>query len=82
VRTTEEAPADLNTVSYHLAFAVLANRSDSLDCAFKAVKCVSRAGCNQIETLVIVVATNFAFCHNETPEDWFLLTEAVGHQKL
>jgi hypothetical protein len=65
MRTAKEAAADFNTVSDHFAFAVLANRSDSLDCAFKAVEGVSRAGCNQIETLVIVVATNFAFCHNE-----------------
>lgn len=73
--------ADFNTVSDHLAFAVLTDRSDSLDCAFKAVKCVSAAGRDQIETLVIVVATNFAFCHNEL-ESWFLLTEAAGRQKL
>jgi hypothetical protein len=64
VRTAEKAAADFNTVSDHFAFAVLANRSNGLDRAFKAVKRVSRARCNQIEALVIVVATNFAFCHN------------------
>jgi hypothetical protein len=65
VRTAEEATADLNSVADYPAFAMLANRRERLDRTFEAVECVSRARYNQIKTLVLVVATNFAFCHKQ-----------------
>jgi hypothetical protein len=63
--TAEEVTADFNSVADHPAFAMFANGCDSLDSTFEAVEGMPRARGNQLETLVIVISTNFASCHKE-----------------
>jgi L-aminopeptidase/D-esterase-like protein len=65
VRAAEEMTADFNAVADHPAFAMLTKGSHSLDRAFEAVKGMTHARCNQIKTFVVVIATDFAFRHNE-----------------
>ncbi len=61
--TAEKSPADLDAVSDHPAFAVLANRRNGLNCALKAIESVTGSGGYQFETLVVLVSTNLAGGH-------------------
>jgi hypothetical protein len=63
VSAAEKATANLHTVTNYSALAMFTDRRDRLNRAFKAVKCVPRTGSSQFEGFVIIVATNFAFCH-------------------
>jgi hypothetical protein len=45
--------------------AMFANGCDGLDRTFEAIEGMPRARGNQLETLVIVISTNFASCHKE-----------------
>ena len=65
MRTAEEVTADFNAVADHPAFAMFANGCDGLDRTFEAVEGMPRARGNQLEALVVVISTNFAFCHKE-----------------
>ena len=47
------------------AFAMLANRGHALDRTLKAVEGMASAGCDQIESLVVFVSTNFTGRHTE-----------------
>jgi hypothetical protein len=44
VGTAEESPTDFDTMAYHSALAVLANRSHGLDRTLEAVEDVTSAG--------------------------------------
>jgi hypothetical protein len=68
VGTTEEPAANLNPVSDHLAMAVFADRRNGLDSTLEAVKRMLRASRYEFETLVVVVAANFAFSHGISPQ--------------
>jgi hypothetical protein len=63
VSTAEEVIADFNTVADHPALAMFADGSNGLDRTFEAVEGMPRACSDQIKTLVIVITTNFAYCH-------------------
>jgi hypothetical protein len=67
VCTAEEVAADFNAVADHPAFAMFANGCDGLDRTFEAVEGMPRARGNQFETLIVVIATNFALCHKKPP---------------
>jgi hypothetical protein len=71
MRAAEEAAADLHAMANDPRSAVLANRGNGLNGALETVECVSRAGSNQLKTLVVVISTNFTNCHSasfELPE--------------
>jgi len=68
VSTAEEAPTHFDAVPDDLALAVLADRRNRLNRAFKAVKRVPDSSRDQLESFVVFVAANFAFCH-WTPRD-------------
>src|ERR1700680_4641841 len=63
VRGAKEASAHLDSVADYLAVAVSAGRGNRLDGTFKAVECMSRSGCNDFETFVVLIAANFALRH-------------------
>jgi hypothetical protein len=63
MRTAEKAAAYLYTVADHPALAMLANWRHRLNGAFQAVERVPRPRRDQLEALVIVIATNFASSH-------------------
>ena len=69
----EKSATDFHAVSNHFALAVVANRRHRLDCALEAVKSVVCAGCYQLETFVVLVATDFACCHIPPPSPALLL---------
>ncbi len=61
--TAEEATTHFYTVTDDSALAVLANRSNRLNSAFKAVERVMRSRCDQLESFVVFITADFAFCH-------------------
>jgi len=61
--TAEKSAADFHAMADHTALAMLADRRDGLNGALKAVESVPGAGRDQLESLVILIAANFAFCH-------------------
>ncbi len=63
--TAEEVTSDFNSVADHPAFAMFANGCDGLDRTLEAVEGMPRARGNQLKSLVVVIPTNFAFCHKE-----------------
>jgi hypothetical protein len=63
--TAEKSAMDFHSVTNHLALAMFANGRDGLDCALEAVECMPCAGCDQVETLVILIPTHFTSCHFE-----------------
>jgi hypothetical protein len=56
-----------------LALAVITGWSKTVNCALKAVECVSLAGGNDFESQMVVITTYFAFCHNAPPPIYSLL---------
>ena len=63
MRTAEETTADLDSMPDDSALAVLTNGRKSLDRTFEAIERMPRAGGDQLKTLVVLIATNFARCH-------------------
>jgi hypothetical protein len=63
----EKTIANLHSMPDYSALAVLTNRCNRLDRTFEAVEGVPRAGCYQLKTLVILIATDFARCHTKHP---------------
>jgi hypothetical protein len=61
--TAEKPTADFHAMADNTALAVLADRRDRLNGALEAIESVSCTGGNQLEGLVIFIATDFAFCH-------------------
>jgi len=61
VRAAEKAAANLHAVANHSAVAMFTNRRNRLNRTLEAIECVSRPGCYQLESLVVLVTTNFAF---------------------
>src|SRR5438128_1885811 len=61
-RSGARAP-DLDAMSNHSAFAVLANRRNRLNCALEAIESVTNSGGYQFETLVVLVSTNLTGGH-------------------
>jgi hypothetical protein len=66
VGTAEESPTDFDTMAYHSALAVLANRGHGLDRTLEAVEDVTSACGYQFETLVVFVTTHFTSSHKKT----------------
>jgi len=81
VCTAEEVTADFNSVADHPAFAMFANGCDGLDRTFEAVEGMPRARGNQLETLVIVISTNFALCHKK-PQHHRHPIMYIGNQRV
>jgi hypothetical protein len=67
VRATVIRPTGFHTVANYFAPAVLALRSQCMDGAFEAVKHMRDAVDQDLDRLVIVIATDFAFFHNIAP---------------
>lgn len=63
MRTAIKPTAYLDAMSDDAALAMLAYRSDCLYGTFEAVEGVPCAGRDQLKTLVVFVAANFAFGH-------------------
>ena len=61
--TAEEVTVYLDAVANDSALAVFADRSHRLDRTFETVEDVTRAGGNDLEALVVFIATNFASGH-------------------
>ena len=73
MRAAEKAAANLHAVANHSAVAMFTNRRNRLNRTLEAIECVSRPGCYQLESLVVLVTTNFAFGHG-TPRLFHLPT--------
>jgi hypothetical protein len=69
VSTTVEVADHFHTMPDHLATAAFADRCDSLNSAFKTVEGMSRPGCYQFETLVVIVAADFTPSHKSLPRN-------------
>jgi hypothetical protein len=67
VGAAEKPSVHFDSVTDNLAVAVFAGRSKSLDRTFKTVERMSRIRRNNLESLIVFVATNFALRHYETP---------------
>src|SRR5581483_74617 len=67
MRTAKEMAADLHAVPDDPAMTMLTDRRDRLNRTFQAVERVLRARRNQVETLVVDVAADFALCHGNPP---------------
>src|SRR5437879_1692832 len=67
VRAAEELAVDLDAVADDLAAAVLAHRCHVVDGALEAVEGVVRAGGDDFEGLVVVVATDLTARHRAPP---------------
>jgi len=78
--TAEKPPANFHSVAYYPAFAVLAYRSDGLDGTLEAVESMARAGGDQIETLVVLVSTNFTGRHSKPPFNGYERSPDSSHQ--
>jgi hypothetical protein len=63
VGTAKELSRNFRSMPDNLAAAVFAHRSDRLYGALKAIERVPCAGRDDIETLVVFIATNFTLCH-------------------
>jgi len=63
VGAAEKTVANLHSMPDHPALAMLADGSDGLDRTFEAIERMPRAGGDQLKTLVVLIATNFARCH-------------------
>jgi hypothetical protein len=59
----KEVTLDLHAVANDPAFAVLANRGHRLDRALEAVENMTCTGGRHLESLVVLVATNFTSRH-------------------
>jgi hypothetical protein len=70
--TAEKPAADFHAMADNTALAVLADWRDRLNGTLKAIERVSCTGGNQLEGLVVFIATDFAFGHL-TPRLWAAL---------
>ena len=59
----EKVAADFYTVTNHPALAVSTDRRKCLNRTLEAVERMPRACGDQFERFVVLIATNFAFCH-------------------
>ncbi|MGE5113486.1 MAG: hypothetical protein ACM3JB_21700 [Acidobacteriaceae bacterium] len=62
----KEVTLDLHAVANDPTFAVLANRGHRLDRALEAVENMTCTGRRHLESLVVLVATNFTGRHVQT----------------
>ena len=60
---TEKSAADFGSVSYDFATAMLADRSDRLNCALEAVKNVMRLRHNNFKAFIVLIPTDFTLSH-------------------
>jgi len=65
----KEVTLHLHAVANDAAFAVLANRGHRLDRALEAVENMTCTGGHHLESLVVIVATNFTSRHVQTSVD-------------
>jgi hypothetical protein len=63
IRAAEEATADFDAMPDHLALALLTDRSDSLNGAFKAVEGVPCPSRHQLKGFVVVIPAYLTPCH-------------------
>ena len=68
MRATEEAPSHFDPMPNHFAPAMFANRGHCLDRALEAIEHMTCPGSLHNESLVILVAANFARCHGTPPQ--------------
>jgi hypothetical protein len=61
--TAEEPSTDFYAMADYSTLAMFANRGDRLNRALETIERVSCASGNQLEGLVVFIATDFAFCH-------------------
>ena len=59
----EKSATDLHAMTDYFAVAVFTNRRNCLNCTFEAVERMPRPSGDQLQSLVVVIATNFAFRH-------------------
>ncbi len=59
----EKSPANFYAMANDPAFAVFANRGDRLNGTLETVEYVPCTRRGQFEGLVVLIATDFAFCH-------------------
>jgi len=67
IGTAEEKPVRLNSMPDDLASAVIADRRQSMDSAFEAIKNVRFARRSHFEAFVILISTDFTLCHGSSP---------------
>jgi hypothetical protein len=65
---TEHPACHLGSMPDDLALAVFTFRRQSLNCALEAVEGVPRTFRDHLKTLVLLIATNFALCHESLLE--------------
>jgi hypothetical protein len=63
ISATEEAPVPFHAMSNDTASAMLTNRGELVNRAFKAVKHMTMTGRDYLKAQRIVVAANFTDCH-------------------
>jgi len=64
--TAEKATANLYSMAYHSALAMLTNRSNGLNRTLKAVERVACARSDQFESLIVFITANLACRHGFT----------------
>lgn len=67
IRATEYLVSRFHAVSDDLAITVGADWRDGVNCAFEAVERVYASAYPDLETLIVVVAANFALRHSRSP---------------
>jgi hypothetical protein len=88
--TAEKATANLYSMAYHSALAMLTNRGNGLNRTLKAVERVACARSDQLESLIVFITANFAFRHGFTSvshttskpphsQPWFSLLVLTSH---
>lgn len=65
----------LDAVANDFAPAMVANGCQLMNRTFKAVECVTRTSCNDLERHVIVVSADFTLCHLGIPQMQCTTTE-------
>jgi hypothetical protein len=65
MNAAEDLSIGFHTVSHDPAVTVGADRSQRVDRAFEAIKCVMLAGYDHLKCLVVFIFTNFACSHTQ-----------------
>src|SRR5919106_1052135 len=65
MRATVEYSVGLNSMADYFTAAMRTLRRHGLNCALKAIKNMRLSRCNNLEGLVIFIATGFTACHRD-----------------
>jgi hypothetical protein len=66
MRTTKHPAGNFDTMADDSAPAMLAGRRERMNRAFETIEDVSGVVTPDLKRLVIVISTNFAFCHDRS----------------